>query len=153
MLKSIWYNFRLPIKDPNRQLWINAITKHQIFSEVDDHTLSYRVCSLHFDPFALKHWKDRGRDRIQLVPGSCPMYFPNTNYLPNEVNTNNPADIMEIDENAVEIMEIDKNATKIISEKQRYILYNIIYVFIHIYVNFYNLFAFIPHLKSFVTIL
>lgn len=130
MLKFIRYNFRLPsIKNPDHLLWVNAISKHQIFSEVDKHTLSYNVCSWHFDPSVIKHGKDRGRERITLVSGSFPTRFPNTNNLTFGANTDNATDIMEIDKNAADMMEIDNT----MSEKQRYILYTFVYVFIPIF--------------------
>lgn len=73
-------NFRLPnASNADRQLWINAISKHQGFSDADDHTLSYRVCSKHFEPSLIKTTKDltRGKIRKQLVRGSFPTIFPN----------------------------------------------------------------------------
>lgn len=64
--------FRMPRKpDPARQLWIDAITKHQNFTAIDEQTLNYSVCNLHFDPAFIK-----GINRPRLMPGAIPIHFP-----------------------------------------------------------------------------
>lgn len=65
---------RIPKSTPLRQNWIRAIKEHQNFTEMDDRSTIYNVCSLHFDPTSIKHSKTG--NTVTLVPGTYPTRFP-----------------------------------------------------------------------------
>lgn len=66
--------YRIPKKNsPHRQPWIDAIGRVQTFSEVDNNTLNFSICSFHFDAADIKTGIDK---KTRLVPGAIPVFLP-----------------------------------------------------------------------------
>lgn len=83
---------RIPKSNPLRQNWIHAIREHQNFTEEDDKTSVYNVCSLHFDPTSIKSEGVAAR----LVPGTYPTRFPTVENEPADAN-DFPELVMNVD--------------------------------------------------------
>lgn len=70
-MSSYFIPSSLPNKGvPIRSLWIDAIRKHQLFTHVDDRTVTYMICERHFDA------TDIVQPSKKLKANAIPIHFP-----------------------------------------------------------------------------
>lgn len=69
---------RIPRDVEKRKQWIDKIKNHQAYTQNDEETIRFCVCSEHFESSELKKIKG------QIVPG-CPTIFPDNEDIGNSV--------------------------------------------------------------------
>lgn len=61
----------MPQDTKAREKWIASIKTHQTFSNIDEKTIYYSVCSNHFESSEMYSGKN-----VRLKPEACPTIYP-----------------------------------------------------------------------------